>query len=151
MDQEMGRDGDWEGWDVEREVHERGEYYGKLIYEEESYAIRGAVYEVYRVMGCGFFEAVYQECLGREFGLRRIPYKAQVELRLSYKEEPLLQTFRPDFVCYDNIIVEIKALREIDNEHRAQVFNYLRASGYRLGLLVNFGHYPRVTIERIAL
>jgi GxxExxY protein len=152
--EEQDRDVDWETDELcrgTREVHEKEDNYGTLIYKEESYAIRGAVFEVYRVMGCGFLEAVYQECLGQEFTLRQIPFEAQVALSLKYKNEPLIQTYRPDFVCYKKVIVEIKAVKEIGDEHRAQVFNYLKASGYRLGLLVNFGHYPHATVERIAL
>ena len=124
---------------------------GKLIYEEESYAIRGAVFEVYREMGCGFLEAVYQECLAKEFGRAEIPFQAQPELWLSYKGERLQQTYKPDFVCFDKIIVELKAVKEICPEHQAQVINYLKATGMKLGLLVNFGAYPKATVERLAL
>jgi GxxExxY protein len=123
----------------------------KILYKEESYAIQGAVFEVYRVIGCGFLEAVYQECLAKELKRRGIPFSAQVELFISYKGEKLLQTYRVDFVCYEKIIVELKAIKEVGDEHRAQVFNYLKASGMRLGLLVNFGHFPKATVERIAL
>ena len=123
----------------------------KILYEAETFAIRGAVYEVYREMGSGFLEAVYQECLQREFLQQGIPFQAQVELALAYKGESLTQTYRPDFICYDRIIVEIKAVKEIGPEHRAQVYNYLRATGIRLGLLVNFGHYPKADIHRIVL
>ncbi len=123
----------------------------KLLYEDESYAIRGAIFEVYRVLGSGFLEAVYQESLQIEFSRRQIPFKAQVELPLVYKDQPLLQIYRADFICFEKIIVEIKAIKDIGDEHRAQVFNYLKATNYRLGLLVNFSHYPKVTIERIVL
>ncbi len=121
----------------------------KLLFKQESFAIQGAIFDVYREMGCGFLEGVYQECLAKEFKLRQIPFKSQVELMLNYKGEPLVQTYRPDFVCYDQIIIEIKAVKEVGNEHRAQVINYLKASGLHLGLLVNFGHHPRATIERL--
>jgi GxxExxY protein len=129
-------------------IHEKPE---KILFKDECWAIQGAVFEVYREMGRGFLEAVYQECLDREFCRLGIPFKSQVELVLAYKGEPLRQTFRPDFVCYDKIILEIKALKETTPEHRAQVFNYLRATGLRLGLLINFGHYPKATVERIIL
>ena len=122
-----------------------------ILYKEESYAIQGAIFEVYRVMGCGFLEAVYQECLQLEFAIRGIPFQAQLPLNLMYKGEKLIQVYKPDFICYDRIIVELKATKEIDNIHRAQVFNYLHATGLKLGLLVNFGHYPKVKIERFAL
>jgi GxxExxY protein len=123
----------------------------KILYKQECYAIQKAVFEVYREMGCGFLEAVYQECLTREFTSQHIPFKAQVELSLVYKEKPLQQTYKADFICYDKIIVELKAFKEITNEHRAQVFNYLKATRLRLALLVNFGHYPKATVERIII
>jgi len=102
-------------------------------------------------MGSGFLEAVYQECLIKEFLSRNIPFTSQAELTLVYKGERLHQTYKPDFICYEKIIVEMKAVKDIGDEHRAQVINYLRASDYRLGLLVNFGHYPKATVERIVL
>ena len=120
-----------------------------ILYKEESYIVNGAIFEVYRQMGSGFLEAVYQECLTREFHSRGIPFQSQKDLTLMYKGEGLSQTYRVDFVCYDKIIIEIKAVRNILNEHRAQVFNYLKATGFRLGLLANFGHSPLATIERI--
>lgn len=123
----------------------------KILYKEECFAIQGAVFEVYRMMGCGFLEAVYQECLEKEFKLQNIPYQAQVLLDLAYKGIPLIQTYKPDFVCYEKIIIELKAVKEIGDDHRAQLFNYLKATKLRLGLLVNFGHHPKATIERIIL
>ena len=121
----------------------------ELKFSDESYRIRGAVFEVYREMGCGFLEAVYQECLEREFTKRGIPFSAQMELALEYKGERLVQTYKPDFICYGLIVVELKAAKELANEHRAQAHNYLKATGLQLALLVNFGHYPLVEIERI--
>ena len=122
---------------------------GELKYERESYQIRGAIFEVYREMGCGFLEAVYQECLEKEFLAKRIPFLIHQDLLLHSKGNPLLQTYRPDFVCFEAIIVELKAVKELANEHRAQVHNYLKATRFELGLLVNFGHFPKVDIERI--
>ncbi len=121
----------------------------KILYKEEVYVIQGAIFEVYRQMGCGFLEAVYQECLEKELAAREIPFEAQKDLRITYKGVPLAQTYQADLVCFGKIIVEIKAVHEIANGHRAQLCNYLRATGLRLGLLVNFGHYPKVEIERI--
>jgi len=121
----------------------------ELLYENESYAIRGAVFEVYSEMGSGFLESVYQECLEKEFKNRALPYVAQGELRLVYKNEPLEQIYKPDFICFGKIIVELKALKELAPEHRAQLVNYLKATRLRLGLLVNFGSYPNVEIERM--
>jgi len=100
-------------------------------------------------MGSGFLEAVYQECLAIEFRRREIPFEAQKNLSLEYKGESLLQVYRVDFVCYGSIVVELKAVKELAPEHKAQVFNYLKATGLRLGLLVNFGHHPRAQIARI--
>lgn len=122
----------------------------ELLFKDECYAIQGAIFEVYREMGCGFLEAVYQECLEKEFRSRELPFEAQKELLLSYKSQPLSQTYKPDFVCYGKIIVELKSVKEIASEHKAQLLNYLKATGLELGLLVNFGAYPKVEIIRIA-
>lgn len=121
----------------------------ELLYKDESYLIRGAVFEVYREMGCGFLEAVYQECLEKELLKQRIPFVSQSELELFYKQERLQQIYKPDLICYEKIIVELKSVKEICNDHRAQLHNYLKATGLQLGFLINFGHYPKATIERI--
>lgn len=121
-----------------------------IIYQEEGYQINGAIFEVYKEKGCGFLEDVYQECMEIEFELQGIPFEAQYPLKLEYKGRTLRRKYIPDFICFGKIIVEIKAVKEITDEHRAQVQNYLRATGYKLGLIVNFGHYPKVQIERIA-
>jgi GxxExxY protein len=131
---------------LNHEIHEEHE---KILYKEECYAIQGAIFEVYRVMGCGFAEPVYQECLEKELHKREIPFIAQKELRLYYKGEILQQTYKPDIICYEKIILELKAVREIAPEHKAQLFNYLKATGLKLGLLVNFSHYPKTQIIRI--
>jgi GxxExxY protein len=123
----------------------------EIIYPEQSYKIMGACFEVYKEKGCGFLEAVYQECMELEFSDQGIPFNSQQKLNLTYKGRSLKQTYEPDFVCYDKIIVEIKAVSALADEHRAQVHNYLRATGHRLGLLVNFGHYPKIESERVAL
>ncbi len=120
-----------------------------LLYEQESYAILGACFEVYKEKGCGFLEAVYQECLELELGMRGVPFRTQVELLLSYKGHPLKQFYKPDFTCFERIIVEIKAVSKLTDEHRAQLHNYLKATGLRLGFLANFGHYPQLEYERI--
>jgi len=122
----------------------------KLLFKNETYLIRSAVFEVYREMGCGFLEPVYQECLEKEFLKRNIPFVSQPELKLFYKQEKLQQTYKPDLICYDKIIIELKAVKEISDAHRAQLYNYLKATGIKIGLLVNFGHHPKATIERIA-
>lgn len=125
------------------------ELHEKILFRDESYLIQGAVFEVYREMGSGFLEAVYHECLAKEFALRQIPFQSQSAVRLSYKGELLNQVYRPDFICYEKIIVELKAAKDVGDDHRAQVFNYLKGTGLRLGLLVNFGHFPLATVERI--
>ena len=122
-----------------------------LRFEEETFAIRGAVFEVYRVMGCGFLEAVYQECLEKELAVRDIPFVAQQELRLYYKGETLRQFYKPDLICFGKIIVELKAVSALSGEHKAQVLNYLKATGHEVGLLVNFGCYPKAIVERLVL
>jgi len=124
---------------------------GKIIFKEKSYKIQGAIFEVYREMGCGFLESVYQECLEKELQRRSIPFIAQQPLQLAYKGETLQQTYKPDLICYGQIIVELKAVKDIAPEHKAQVINYLKATGMKLGLLVNFGTYPKASITRLAL
>ena len=121
----------------------------ELLYKEETYKIIGACFEVYKEMGCGFLEAVYQECLEMELTTQGIPFKPQVELGLIYKEQSLRKVYIPDFICYEKIIVENKAVRLLEDRERAQLQNYLKASGHKIGLLVNFGHYPKVQYERI--
>ena len=123
----------------------------QLLYKEECYQIQGAVFEVYRVLGCGFSESVYQAALGKEFNLRKIPYKSQPEILVSYKGELLEQSFKPDFICFGKIVLELKATKETLEEHKAQILNYLKIVNFKLGLLINFGHYPRVSVERIIL
>lgn len=122
-----------------------------LLHAREGFLIQGTVFEVYRAMGPGFLEAVYQECLALEFVERGIPFAALPQLTLEYKGRQLRQGYAADFVCFDKIIVELKAVRNLAPEHRAQTMNYLRATGLRLGLLVNFGSTPRVQIECFAL
>lgn len=121
----------------------------ELLYHEETYRLIGACFEVYKDKGCGFLEAVYQECLQIEFGVQGVPFIPQAELHLTYKGRPLKQTYQPDSICFDRIIVELKAAAHLDDVHRAQVHNYLKATGLRLGLLVNFGHHPKLEYERI--
>lgn len=122
-----------------------------VIYKEESYLIQGAIFEVYKEMGGGFLEAVYQECHEKEMEAQNIPYNSQQMLEIKYKGQKLIKTYKPDFICFDKIIVEIKGVKAITNEHQAQVLNYLKATGLKLGLIVNFGSYPKVEIKRIVL
>lgn len=120
----------------------------ELLYKDESYAIRGACFEVYKDKGCGFLESVYQECMEIELELSSVPFKAQPKLTLEYKSRKLESEFVPDLICFDKIVVELKAVTSLDNAHRAQLHNYLKATGMKLGFLVNFGHHPKVEIER---
>jgi len=122
----------------------------ELIFKEEAYAIVGACFEVYKDKGCGFVEPVYQECLAIEFEHRGIPFIAESQLDLYYRQRKLTHYYKPDFVCFGKIIVEIKAVSKLISEHRAQTMNYLKGTGYHLGLLVNFGHFPGIEHERIA-
>jgi GxxExxY protein len=121
----------------------------EILFKEESFAIVGACFEVYNEVGSGFLEAVYHECLEIELGLRGIPFRSRAQLSLTYKGRTLTKTYDPDFDCFENVIVEIKAVSELTDEHRAQVHNYLKGTGYRLGLLVNFGAHGKLEYERI--
>jgi len=120
-----------------------------LIFKQEAYDIIGAAMEVYRDKGHGFAEPVYQECMEIELAHCRIPFRAQEEVRLSYREQPLKHTYVPDLICHGQIIVELKTVKELADEHRAQLLNYLKATGRPLGLLVNFGHHPGLQWERL--
>jgi len=120
----------------------------EIVLKEESFKIIGACFEIYKQKGAGFLEDVYQECLAIEFGLRGIPFIEKPRLALAYKGHVLRQVYVPDFFCYDSIVVEIKAMKSLVDEHRAQTINYLRATEKRLALLVNFGHYPMLQQER---
>ena len=112
----------------------------KILYKEESYKIIGAAIEVHKTLGCGFTEPVYQEALEYEFKLRGIPYEREKVLRVNYKDIVLEKEFRVDFLCYDKIIVELKSVSDMIDEHYAQVYNYLKTTGCELGLLINFGN-----------
>ena len=120
----------------------------RIVFREESYKIVGACFEVYKEKGNGFLEAVYQECLSIEFADQGIPFVEKPRVQLGYKGRELKQEYQPDFLCFGKIIVEIKAVKRLTDEHRAQVINYLKATGKELGLLVNFGHYPKIEYER---
>jgi len=120
----------------------------RIVFKEESYRVIGACFEVYKVMGNGFLEAVYQDCLSMELEDQDIPFLEKPRIRLEYKGRKLKHEYEPDFLCFDQIIVEIKAVKQLTNEHRAQVINYLKSTGMQLGLLVNFGHSPKIEHER---
>ena len=111
----------------------------ELIFKEEVYNIVGAAMEVHKVLGPGFLEAVYQEALAIEFRLRNIPFIEQPQLKLEFKQHPLKCTYKPDFVCYENIVVEIKALSKCGPNEEAQIINALKAAKQKVGVLINFG------------
>ncbi len=122
-----------------------------LLYSELTYAINGAAFHVYNKLGHGFLEAVYQEALEIEFRRRNIPYVREKELKIIYDGVELKQTYKADFVCFDKIIVELKAVSALDDAHRSQVYNYLHATGYKLGLLYNFGSSKELEKLRIVV
>jgi len=110
-----------------------------MIYPKESYDIIGAAMKVHSIMGPGFTEKVYQEALALEFKECDIPFQREVAIHASYKGVELEGTFVPDFICYNKIIVELKAVRELDDVHRSQAINYAKVAGYKLSILINFG------------
>ncbi len=119
-----------------------------LIFKEESFKIVGAAMEVHRVLGCGFSEPVYQDALELEFKARNIPYEREKTFYIDYKGNQLNKYYRVDFLCYDKIIVETKAVTTLDEGHMAQIYNYLKASNMNLGVLINFGQ-PSLETKRI--
>ena len=123
----------------------------EILYKDESYKIVGAAMNVYNVLGCGFLESVYQEALAIEFKCEGVPFEAEKEVRIFYSGVELKQTYKPDFFCYDGIIIELKAVSTIDASHRAQLYNYLKATQCRLGLLINFGNSNGLQVERKVL
>ena len=110
-----------------------------LLYKEEAYRIIGACMEVHRELGCGFLEPVYQEALEKELTIQKIPFNREVELPVYYKNEKLTKFYKADFLCFEKIIVELKALSDLTTQHESQVLNYLKATNLQLGLLINFG------------
>ncbi|MBO4620581.1 MAG: GxxExxY protein [Victivallales bacterium] len=121
----------------------------EILFPEETYAVQGAIFEVYRHLGCGFLEAVYQESLELELQARHIPFVAQRELAVSYKGMQLKQKYVADIICYGKLLVELKATEKLLPAFESQVLNYLCISNLKLGLLVNFGHFPGVEIKRL--
>ena len=132
----------------------------ELILADLSYKIIGACFEVHEQLGSGFLEPVYQEALELEFLEQGIPFEREKLLEISYKGRTLMKEYKADFICYDKIIIELKALTKLTSNHEAQLLNYLKATGFELGLLINFGtkrlehrrmiltknNYPRVSV-----
>jgi GxxExxY protein len=123
----------------------------ELIYKDESYAIVGACFEVYNELGNGFDESIYHEALEIELTSRNIPFVSELPIRVRYKGGLLNKFFKADVVAHEKIIVELKAVKSLNDYHRQQVINYLKATGYRLGLLINFGAPEGLEYERVVL
>ena len=121
---------------------------GKLIFETESYNTIGACIEVYKELGIGLHESIYHESLILELTERKIPFATEPQLQVYYKQHLLSKTLRPDFIVYDQIIVEIKSVKQLADEHRSQILNYLKVTRKPLGFLVNFSSPKKVEIER---
>ena len=122
-----------------------------LRYEELSRKIIGCCFEVYNEKGNGFVESVYQECLEIELEMQDVLFESQPELRIDYKGRELKQFYKPDFICDGNIILELKAVKVLTDEHQAQLLNYLKATGLKVGYLINFGSYPKLEFKRMVL
>ena len=120
-----------------------------MLYKDECYRIQGGVFEVNKKLGTGFLEAVYQEAMEIELEKAKIPFESQKILHILYDGKPLKQYYQADLVCFEKIIVELKAVSAITNEHKAQVLNYLAATDLKLGLLVNFHASPKAEIIRL--
>ena len=120
----------------------------KLLLEKETFKILGAGFAVYKEMGPGFLESVYQECMEIELESQGIPFASQPLAPIQFKGVSLKTHYRPDIICFDSVLVELKACSTLLDEHRAQLLNYLRATGKKVGLLLNFGHHPLLEHER---
>jgi GxxExxY protein len=123
----------------------------ELLFKEEVYTIVGAAMQVYNTLGPGFLEAVYQESLGIEFDKQNIPYTPQCEIPVYYGDQRLKTCYKADFLVYDKIIIEIKALQLLSTREEAQLINYLKATGLNLGLLINFGSKEKLEWQRRVL
>jgi len=120
-------------------------------FKQEGYELVGAAMEVYNVMGPGYLEEVYQECLEKELTLREIPFQSQSQLNLYYKGEQLSRYYRPDLYVYNGIVVELKALKKLSNDEMAQILNYLKGAEKRVGYLLNFGPPKELEWKRFVL
>lgn len=123
----------------------------ELIFKEEVYVIVGAAMEVYCQLGRGFQEPVYQEALEIEFRRRNIPIEPQEEIVIYYKGEPLKKKYVADFICYGQIIIELKALDGLGGREVSQLLNYMKATRFNLGLLINFGSPGRLEWHRYVI
>ena len=123
----------------------------KLILADEVYQIVGAAMEVYYQLGCGFLEPIYQQALEIELGRRRIPFEPQQELMICYKGEILEKKYIADFICFNQIIIELKALSGLSGREIAQLMNYMKITGMHVGLLFNFGSTPKLEWKRYVI
>jgi GxxExxY protein len=121
----------------------------ELIYKDEVFALVGAAIEVHRVLGPGFLEPVYQEALEIELGARDIPFVAQHRIQIRYKEQLLSKEYLADLVCHEKIIVELKVMETLTGREEAQVLNYLKATGFKVGVLINFGSHGKLEWKRL--
>ncbi len=124
---------------------------GELLFPDESYAIMGAAFEVYKELGPGFLEGVYESAFARELGKRDIPFRRQVRFGVLYKGEPLDKHYICDLVVYGKIIIELKAIRTISDIKVAQALNYLKVTGLSLALILNFSAHDKLEWKRVAL
>ena len=120
----------------------------ELILKDEVYSIVGSAIEVHRVLGSGFLEPVYQEAMEIESTVRQLPFSAQPILKIHYKEHSLKKVYVPDFIFYEQVIVEIKALDRLSGREESQILNYLKVTGYKVGVLINFGSHPKLEWKR---
>jgi len=120
----------------------------ELIYKDEVFAIVGAAIEVHRVLGSGFLEAVYQEAMEIESVSKKIPYVSQRVLQIQYKQHTLKKEYIADMIYFEKIIVEFKALDKLTGREESQIINYLKATGYKVGVLINFGSHPKLEWKR---
>ena len=123
-----------------------------LLHKDEAYQIIGAAMEVHKELGHGFLEAVYQEALAIEFQKQGIPFEKEKLLNIYYKDVKLNKHYSADFICYNNIVVELKAIKELSNNDQSQAINYLKATGFELAILINFGskslQYKRIVLSQ---
>jgi len=120
-----------------------------IIYKDECYRIYQTIFKVHNNLGSGFLESVYHEALEIELEAAGIPFESQRLIQIFYNEKPLKQYFKADIVCFNKILLELKAISKINNEHKAQLMNYLKATGFKLGILINFNSFPKAEIIRM--
>jgi len=121
----------------------------ELVFRDEVYAVVGAAIEVHRELGAGFLEAVYQEAMERELSARGIAFESQRELVIQYKAQPLGKSYVCDLLCFDNVLVELKAMDRLTGREESQLINYLKAAGLPVGLLINFGSHGKLEWRRL--